>query len=160
LGLNGILAYRMTTSSTICITDGDTDALIHLRENIERNNPTSTTNEDSKVSCHQLIWGQETATNFLEHHCHGQTFDILLASDIIYAKCIIAPLWETVRTLLVPNGVFVMAFAKRKVPISIEFVLESSLEAGFVYELAREDKSTEEEIFVYLFRWKSDDDTK
>jgi predicted nicotinamide N-methyase len=159
LGLNGILAWRMTNGSTICITDGDSDALVHLRDNIDRNRPEIANENESNISCHQLIWGQETSTTFLEHHGHGQTFDVLLASDIIYAKCIIEPLWETIKTLLSrPNGVFVMAFARRKVPISIEYVLESSVEAGFVYELAEED--SKDGIWVYLFRFQNDEDTK
>ena len=67
-------------------------------------------------------------------------------------------MWETVTTLLSRNGKFVMAFAKRKVPISIEFVLESAKKAGFAYDLEEED--AEEGIWVYLFRFQNDDDNK
>jgi predicted nicotinamide N-methyase len=156
LGLNGILAWRMTHGSTICITDGDTDALAHLRENVERNRPSSAQIDKSEVSCHQLIWGKEASASFLEQIAHGQNFDVLLASDIVYAKCIIEPLWETVTTLLRSEGVFVMAFARRKVPISIQFVLESAEKAGFTYEMAKED--LQEGIWVYQFRFKKSND--
>lgn len=80
LGLNGILAWRMTYGSKIFITDGDTDALVHLRENVDRNKPLSASADDSDVFCHQLIWGQETSISFLEHHAHNKKFDVLLAS--------------------------------------------------------------------------------
>jgi len=159
LGLNGILVWRMTTGSTVCITDGDTEALVHLRGNVERNKPETSASEESTISCHQLIWGRETSTNFLEHHARGQVYDVLIASDIIYAECIIQPLWETVQTLLSrTDGVFVMAFARRKVPVSIQYVLDSAVKNGFVYELARED--TEEGIWVYIFRFRNEEDTK
>lgn len=170
LGLNGILAWRMMDvcgadsedgRGEVCITDGDSDALVHLRDNIERNRPsiTAPTNDDvdinntdrTKVSCHQLIWGKQSSLSFLQHHTNNQKYNLLLASDIIYAVCIIEPLWETVQTLLDEHdGVFVMAFARRKVPVSIELVLESAVEKGFEYELAKED--LEEGIWVYLFR--------
>mmetsp|Transcript_22178 Transcript_22178/g.33636 ORF Transcript_22178/g.33636 Transcript_22178/m.33636 type:complete len:291 (+) Transcript_22178:30-902(+) len=153
LGLNGILAYCMTQDSTICITDGDTDSLNNLRENIDLNRQEKFT---SKISCHQLIWNRSNAALFLENHAESQTFDVMLASDIIYAKGIIEPLWATVQVLLARSGVFVMAYASRNyVPINIEYVLELSVNAGFEYELAEED--TENEIFVYLFRWKDDE---
>eukprot|EP00979_Chaetoceros_neogracilis_P004668 scaffold805_cov218-Chaetoceros_neogracile.AAC.5 len=150
--------WRMTTGSTVCITDGDTDALVHLRGNIERNKSKTIIDDESTVSCHQLIWGKETSINFLESHSQGQLYDVLIASDIIYAKCIIEPLWETVQTLLTrPNGIFVMAFARREVPISIQYVLDSAVTNGFVYDLMQENK--EEGIWVYLFRFRNDEDT-
>lgn len=180
LGLNGILAWRLScvgadtdddgtqheksdesTRSEVCITDGDIDALVHLRDNIERNRPTNTVtgNDDaiatttSKVSCHQLIWGQESSQKFLQHIAHNQKYNVLLASDIIYSPVIVEPLWESVQTLLEEEGgVFVMAFARRKVPVSIDLVLEKAEEYGFGYELVKED--LEDGIWVYEFRFR------
>ena len=45
-----------------------------------------------------------------------------------------------------------MAYARRKVPVSIEMVCEIGEEAGFVHEMVKEDK--EEGIWVYKFRYK------
>ncbi len=144
----------MTNKCNIFITDGDSDALVHLRDNVDRNRPSPSPNDiENIISCRQLIWGHDSSSTFLENHCQGKSFDVLLASDIIYAKCIIDPLWETVKTTMAKNGIFVMAFARRKVPISIDFVLESSLDAGFTYELAEED--AKEGIWVYLFRFQN-----
>lgn len=143
----------MGICSTICITDGDTQALVHIRENIKMNHNGHDENTNSSCSCHQLIWGKETSGKFLKHVAKGKSYDIIIASDIIYAECIIEPLWETVNTLLSrPDGLFVMAFARRKVPISIDFVLESATKNGFYYEMAQEDK--EEGIWVYKFYFK------
>ena len=166
LGLNGILAWRSTATSNsqVCITDGDSDALVHLRENVERNRCTTTNDDDDDeksraVSCNQLIWGKESSSQFLEHVANNETYDVILASDVIYAPVIVVPLWETIVTLLKrpsdndEGGVFVMAYARRKVPVSIELVCEKAVENGFVYELVKEDD--EEGIWVYTFRFES-----
>ena len=173
LGLNGILAWRLSctaclhddeshvetsssdeSTSEVCITDGDSDALVHLRDNIERNRPTTTTDSTSKVSCHQLIWGKDSSQKFLQHIAHNQKYHVLLASDIIYSAVIVQPLWETVQTLLEKEGgVFIMAYARRKkVPVSIDLVLETAVEWGFGYELVKED--LEDGIWVYEFRFR------
>jgi predicted nicotinamide N-methyase len=146
-----------TTTTVIVVTDGDTDALALLRENIRRNQGSSHTKSknnasQSIISCHQLLWGRDTSEHFLQRHCDGKTFDIIIASDIIYAKCIIDPLWETIQTLLSPEGIFILAFAKRRVPIQIDFVLQSAEDAGFTFEAIQEDV---EGIFVYEFRRKA-----
>jgi predicted nicotinamide N-methyase len=150
----------MTTDSSVFITDGDTDALALLRQNIERNRPPPNNEGQfkSQISCNQLIWGKESSTAFLEHSSEGKRFDVLIASDIVYAECIIEPLWQTVETLLSrKGGVFIMAFARRKVPVSKEHVLESAEMAGFQHELVRED--TDEGIWIYTFRYKDKEDS-
>lgn len=155
LGLNGILAWRCSApGSEVCITDGDSDALVQLRENVERNRSGG---DVGKVSCHQLIWGKESSRKFLAHAADNQKYDVILASDIIYAAVIVEPLWETVQTLLKrpsdgkDGGMFVMAYARRKVPVNIEMVLKAAIEYGFAYEMAKED--TEEGIWVYTFHF-------
>jgi len=152
LGLNGILAWKMTSNSEVFITDGDSDALVLLRKNIDRNMSVGDVSCSSRVSCHQLIWGRDTAALFLEKFSLGKKFEIIVASDIIYAKCIIKPLWDTVNTLLCEkDGIFVLAFARREVPVSREFVLQSANEAGYTHELANEDSSG---LWVDIFRRK------
>ena len=158
MGLNGILAWRSTvnTSAEVCITDGDSDALVHLRENVERNRAND--DETGTVSCHQLIWGRQSSEQFLERIADNRKYDAIIASDIIYSPVIVEPLWETVRALLKrpedgeAGGTFVMAYARRKVPVSIELVLEKAEEYGFAYELAKED--TDEGIWVYTFQFR------
>jgi predicted nicotinamide N-methyase len=159
LGLNGILAWKImclfakSAENSVCITDGDTDALIHLRKNIQRNQMNESSNNEPEITCHQLLWGAITSQTFLSQIAQNKKYDTIIASDIIYAPSIVAPLWETVHTLLKKDGVFVMAFARRKVPVSIEMVLESAKGRGFGYELVKEDR--EEGIWVYLFRFEA-----
>ncbi|KAL3926515.1 MAG: hypothetical protein SGARI_005583 [Bacillariaceae sp.] len=155
LGLCGILAHRLGTSKT-CITDGDSDALPLLKENLERNNRQSNENDNdnlpSTASVHQLIWGKETTQAFAKRH--HQTFPVILASDIIYARCIVEPLWDTVSTLLekTKSAKFIMAyFSKRKVNVTIDVVLEYAQQTGFDYELVEQDADG---VHVYIFQWK------
>lgn len=145
LGLVGILVHLMVTNATVCLTDGDTNALKYLRDNVQRN----TTSDN--ISCHQLLWGHESATLFLEKGS-GEKFDVIMASDILYAECVVKPLWETVRVVLSrPNGVFVMAFAKRKVKVTIDNFIRAAQD-DFTHKCVEQDE--EKQVFVYEFRWK------
>lgn len=181
----GILAHRLGRNSTVCITDGDTDALLHLRENVARNRaPFTTSHQDGAVDNHlfdtrivtaaQLLWGHDTTQTFIHQRQRQQqkrqqnsqapqrntspdTFDVLIASDIIYALVIVEPLWETVSLLLNRHegAVFVMAYAQRDVPVTIDMVLQAAKKAGFSYELV--DENPEGNIWVYNFRWKKEE---
>ena len=151
LGLNGLLAHRLAPySSTVVLTDGDINAMEQLRKNIAINQFTATDKNGkevkkahgSTITAAQLIWGLESSKAFhLEdddlaaesYSC--SEFSIIIASDVIYSAIVIDPLWETIRTLLTANGKFWMAFAKRKVPVTIEFVLQKARDYGFRYEL-------------------------
>jgi len=195
LGLNGVLAHHLAAESVV-ITDGDSDALVELRKNIVVNRSTRSdecNGEDvpetpaahEALSAAQLIWGLESSRAFLES-IHGASsssspppppslsrFSMIIASDVIYAAIVIDPLWETVRTLLrYPAGEFWMAFAVRKVPVTIEFVLQKAQEYGFRYELV--DKQSEGggddddvegnpetgPVFIYVFRWYTEKQTE
>ena len=190
LGMCGILAHRLGRNSTVCITDGDTDALVHLRENVKRNQavPLTTRNhhhttggiignnqlvqsssDTRNVTAAQLLWGHDTTQHFIRKQQQQQqqqnkeypetgtsptTFDILIASDIIYALVIVEPLWETVNLLLSRHeeAVFIMAYAQRDVPVTIDIVLQAADNAGLTYELV--DENPQGNIWVYHFRWK------
>jgi predicted nicotinamide N-methyase len=149
-------------SSHVCITDGDSDALVQLRENVNRNRTSANESDNDatadvdKVSCHQLIWGKESATQFLTQIAMNQKYDVILASDIIYSLVIVEPLWQTVQLLLKKEeGIFVMAYARREVPVSIDLVLKASIEHGFSYELVKEHAT--DGIWVYEFRHATDE---
>ena len=135
----------MSNNSDVCITDGDTDALKALRENLEHNRQ-----KEGTVSCTQLLWGNQTTNDFL--HFNGQQkYDLILASDIVYTDVVIKPLWETVRLLLSRDGVFLFAYCSRRdVPVTIDLVLQASTDAGFSHDCV-DDRDG---VLVYLFRWK------
>lgn len=142
-----------TPCSFVCVTDGDTNTLEQLRHNIECNCDLSTSTAlVHKIICRQLLWGRNTAGSFLQHNDPTRSFDVILSSDIIYAACIVEPLWQTIQTVLSDSGVFIMAFAKRRVPVTIEEVLIEADKAGFRHQLVAEDPSG---IWIYTFHWKN-----
>ena len=180
LGLVGILAHRLTAgrgvAATVCLTDGDTDALACMRENVRRNCPDDTSGTgrgNPRISCRQLLWGRSAAEAFLHEQPRQEKFDIILAADVIYAPSIVEPLWETVRTLLKPDRpgpsstpppCFVLAFARRRVPVKLAEVLEAAARAGFIVAhqdpvatpvTEEEDHSVEETggVRILVFRW-------
>ena len=108
LGLCGIAA-ELLGASQVVMTDGDTNVLSQLRENVKANRCT-------RVICPQLRWGHHI-DQFVEHH--GK-FDVLIAADIIYVESILEPLFETVVALM--EGKFLLSYARRNV--KIDLVLE------------------------------------
>ena len=151
LGLVGIVASHVAVSEKLySMLDGWRHECLapSCAKMSSKISPSSKTN--TSVSCHQLLWGHDTATSFRE--THGGRFDLILASDILYASCVIEPLWETVRALLEkPDGVFVMAFATRKVKVTIDDFIQAAKE-DFVHKCV--DWNKEEGVFVYEFTWK------
>jgi SAM-dependent methyltransferase len=127
------------------LTDGDTDALTYLRGNVERNLPLidgdlttgATPRAHTTVIVRQLIWGETMSFN-------PETFDTVLGSDIIYVEEILEPLWRTIRRLLAPDGAFLLAFARRNVPI--DRVFEAARENGFTWIV---DDATSEGVVVF-----------
>lgn len=168
LGLCGILAHHLSSfrdsgscsdsndeDSLVMLTDGDTDVLAHLRDNVKKNANT----ELGHISCHQLLWGSETSKSFLENHCNRKTFDVLLAADIVYSPVIIQPLWETVKTLLSRDtGIFLLAYTQRVLHVSFEEdVLSAAQEAGFSYVGPKQWESPIDKTEgIYIFRWNTD----
>ena len=183
LGLNGILAHRLAPDSIVVVTDGDSDAMTLLRKNIAVNRLVGSdkNGENSTIYPKQLIWGLDQSKKFLNESSSSSSsskFSVIIASDVIYASVVIDPLWETIRTLLTDDGVFWMAFAKRKVPVTIDFVLQKAREYGFCYELVEKSNERDDEeeegnnddntdennskidndgeagpVFIYVFRW-------
>ena len=133
------------------LTDGDTNALAKLRDNMQRNLPAPHP-DNSTLVCEQLLWGKDNSQTFLQQH-DNEPFQVILASDVIYVPHIIKPLFETVQTLLDPvNGIFLLAFARRQVPVSKEDVLEAATQNGFVYTSPIHDEKRG--FFLYALRWK------
>lgn len=171
---NDSLAYH------IFLTDGDTDALKQLRENVEENilvenkqkqSPDGCNNE---ISCHQLLWGQQGTQTFCHHHLMPlrnegdnnkddmtkslstlgdyQKIQLLFGSDLIYVQNVIEPLFETVRALLDPkDGKFLMAHSNRR--HGNEVTLEMVLEHAQKagFDYEIVKRITEDEIYVMEF---------
>ena len=172
LGLCGILVHHILKNTkserstniegdvakmSVCLTDGDTDALEQLRRNVELNCPESEGNStDYSLNVRQLLWGRETSIEFLKERDYNRKetklFDLMFGSDLIYVPGNIRPMFETVEALLHKNGVFLFAYcSRRQGSTTMDLVLEEADQIGLSYECVR---NTEEDIFVYRFQWK------
>lgn len=135
LGLCGILANHLG-AKLVVLTDGDTDTLNFLRENVENN----VSSGSSSVKCRQLRWGKE----FVESsNWNSFQFDVVLASDVIYVEEMIDPLLDTVVALQDHNGKFLLSYVPRNV--SIDKVLESAKLRGLNWRQPNDAKG------VYVF---------
>lgn len=132
LGLCGIFA-ELLGASEVFMTDGDTDTLAHLRDNVKTNNC-------KKVVCPQLRWGHKLS-EFVEHH--GK-FDVLLAADIIYVEDILEPLFDTVVALM--KDKFLLSYARRNVKI------DRVLECAQRHSLTWTQPSDNEGVYVFEFK--------
>lgn len=133
LGLVGILAEKLGATEVV-LTDGDTDTLAQLRENVDSNGC-------EKITCPQLRWGHRLP-EFVS--LHGE-FDVLLAADIIYVEEIIEPLFDTVVTLM--KDKFLLSYARRNV--SIDLVLECAERHSLQWTQPKEAEG------VFVFERKS-----
>jgi predicted nicotinamide N-methyase len=149
LGLCGILAGHLWASKVV-LTDGDSDALQYLRANVEKNVPQpqkrvendiiDATQAAAPAFVRQLVWGE--AASFLT--TDSERFDTVIGSDIIYVEEILEPLWRTVDALVTPDGAFLLAFARRNVPI--DRVFETAATHGFAWTC---DDSNSEGVVVF-----------
>jgi predicted nicotinamide N-methyase len=151
LGKCGILAHLLSTKGEglTYLTDGDTETLKQLRKNVKEN----VIDDHDNLSCHQLLWGKDTAQEFLTQQSiqNEHLFDVILGSDLIYVTSVISPLFETVKTMIQPeSGVFVMAHCARRRgnEVHVDMVLDEAEKQGFTYKVVNE----EEDISVFEFR--------
>jgi predicted nicotinamide N-methyase len=135
LGLCGILAQKLQATEVV-LTDGDSDTLENLRENVQRNIECSS----ASVQCPQLIWGHGL-DKF--HEMYKAPFDVMIGADIMYVPKVLQPLWETIDKLLSASGKFLMAYARRNVPI--ESVLEHATKHGFEWTCPKKGEG----VFVF-----------
>jgi predicted nicotinamide N-methyase len=129
LGLCGIAAH-FCGATTVVMTDGDTQTLLRMRENVRRNcdngigDASITTTERNAISCRQLIWGSPYVEKFLERH--GR-FDRIIGADVIYTRESVLPLLDTVVCMLKkPHGQFVLSRFCQWNNVDDEIVIEAA----------------------------------
>lgn len=124
LGICGILAHKLD-ASVVVLTDGDTNTLQALRQNVALN--TESNVPSSRIQCKQLRWGKHL-DEFASSSCISK-YQVIIGSDVVYAQDQLEPLFNTVSTLLDPKGTFLLAFTRRNV--SIDCVLDCANIYGF-----------------------------
>lgn len=152
LGRCGLLAHHLShENATTILSDGDTDTLKQLRQNVKSN----TKDDEGNISCKQLLWGEKHAKDYLSQQPEEESkFDIILGSDLIYVQQVIRPLFETVRVLLSDKdgSKFLMAHCARREgnEVELQMVFDVADEEGFSSEVLIQD----DDISVFSFRSK------
>jgi predicted nicotinamide N-methyase len=123
LGICGILAHKLD-ASVVVLTDGDTNTLQALRQNVALN--TESNVPSSIIQCKQLRWGKHL--DEFASSCISK-YQVIIGSDVVYAQDQLEPLFDTVSNLLDTNGTFLLAFTRRNV--SIDCVLDCATIYGF-----------------------------
>ncbi|GMH79663.1 hypothetical protein TL16_g08214 [Triparma laevis f. inornata] len=130
IGFNGILLSKLNVNGSTTLTDGDTDTLENLVENVERNG--------GGCEVKQLRWGVDKVE---------RVWDMIIASDVIYVPNVVPLLFDVVTAGLSEVGVFVLAYARRNV--KFEMVLEEAEKRGMVW--SKEETGVDGEN-VWVFR--------
>ncbi len=133
-----ILVGRINLAKAIVCTDGDDATLEGLRRNVED----ADNGEGTPVHVAKLYWGDNV--NAFMQSCQPliaqsssdeaqllTRFDTVLGADIIYEEQQVAPLIDTVATIMAEAGEFLLAFARRNVPIArvFEYAATGGLDA-------------------------------
>lgn len=158
LGRCGILASLLNPACRVLATDGDTDALAQLRANVQHNqrvedgvDSSSSSSLKSNISCHQLLWGEETARTFMNSH-GGTFFDVIIGSDLIYVPNVIEPLFKTIKILLSPkDGKFIMAHCARRQgnEVNLDMIFNAAKQIDLKWDLLKQD----DDIYLFSFEW-------
>ncbi|RRT50633.1 hypothetical protein B296_00051613, partial [Ensete ventricosum] len=130
-GICSMIAAQL--AEVVVSTDGDTEALSLLRENIISNLETSLLD---KIVVKRLLWGNTEDIKAIKDLCgHGGGFEIIIGTDVTYNYDAISPLFETARELISnqENGnckpALVLCHIQRRVDESS--IISTALHFGF-----------------------------
>lgn len=160
LGRCGLLAHHIAchrySASHVFLTDGDTDTLKQLRANADRNCQYEL-NSNHKVSCHQLLWGAESAKKFRMQHLGKQCPDLIVGTDLVYTPKAIEPLFETVRVILgagASGASFVMVHSDRREgsSVNLPMVLKGAEAASLNYKILKSAEAQGNHLMVFSIK--------
>ena len=139
LGAVSILVDKLELSKTIVASDGDIETLRLLESNISSTN--------SNVISKKLIWGNshDIDSMIIEYNL----FDMIIGADIIYEESQIPLLLATVKELLKPDGLFIVAFARRNVPMNQ--VIKQADALGLTHSILEKGIDETEPIFLFKY---------
>lgn len=140
LGIVSILLDKLDLSKTIIASDGDDSTLKLLESNILLTK--------SNVVPRKLVWGNGFDIESIK--IEYNFFDMIIGADIIYEESQIPILLVTIKELLKPEGLFILAFARRNVPMNQ--VIKQAENLGLTYIIL--EKGIDETEPIFLFKYK------
>jgi len=139
LGMVSILIDKLDLSKTIIASDGDDAALKLLESNVSL--------AKSSVIPKKLVWGNMTDIDSIK--IEYNFFDMIIGADIIYEESQIPALLATIKELLKPEGLFILAFARRNVPMN-QVINEAEI-LGLTHTIL--EKGIDETEPIYMFKY-------
>ena len=140
-----ILLDKLGIASLVVVTDGDDDTMKLMHSNMLE------TSSSDALLAEKLYWGKFSPSLQSFQARFPNRFDVLIAADVIYEELQVQPLIETVSQLLHnPDGEFILAFARRNVPIDKVLVAADAI--GLQYVILDHGLHNTEPI--YKFTWK------
>ena len=114
-GLAGIATLLSSLSSSsvdntplVVFTDNDSEALELCESNCELNNISP------KLYQHELLsWGDLPKQNNDDYLLKEESFQVVLATDVVYDICMIPPLLQSASALLLPGGHIILSHVPR-----------------------------------------------
>lgn len=139
LGIVSILIDKLGLSKTIIASDGDETTLNLLETNISLTN--------ANVICKKLVWGNSFDIGLIKNEFF--CFDLIVGADIIYEESQIPILLATIKELLKPEGLFILAFARRNVPMNQ--VIRQAEDLGLTHTILEKGIDENEPIFLFKY---------
>ncbi|KAL6068308.1 CaMKMT protein [Balamuthia mandrillaris] len=132
LGLCGLFSAKLGATKTV-LTDNDDQVLSALQRNIELNFDES---QRSGVTCCKLRWGHQQRLDVSSYF--PSTFDVILASDVLYYPSAVEPFWKTVDKLLAKSSTahtnrpkLILSHVSREKAVD-SLLMESAHRYGFI----------------------------
>ncbi|PRP87678.1 hypothetical protein PROFUN_02378 [Planoprotostelium fungivorum] len=136
-GLVGMTASLFSSSPPI-LTDYDEDAIELLEANLSRN---FKDDDAGRPITTKLTWGDEKSMDDLSKK-HGDHFDFIVGSDIVYYRTAVVPLLQTVRRFLTPQitrkveegSVFILCNQRARLCVNHDLFFDTVKELGLHIE--------------------------
>ena len=102
-GCCSMVSSRLSPSCIVS-TDGDAEVVQLLQQNIRYN-------KCEKTSAHELLWGNTESNKSFETVMDKNSFNVVIAGDVLYKKELLIPFFQTVKKYL--NGVLLLCHIPR-----------------------------------------------
>lgn len=81
---NSIVAHKLGAKKVV-LTDGDTDTLANMRDNVSSNVGNNYDDLNNSIICKQLRWGKRVE-EFRHQWSHGEGFDIVMVCCVLFVS--------------------------------------------------------------------------
>jgi predicted nicotinamide N-methyase len=139
-GLVGIVCSTALRASHVLMTDFDDEVLQLLRRNVNANGM------DSAVSVAKLDWTAPLLDGLVG------SFDVVVASDVVYNRSLVTAYFTTASKLLRPGGTLAMANGRARFSRNADICEVESLAAGLFQSTQSTMDDGNEIISVFIKR--------